>query len=249
MIDIKNCKTLNDIARQEFGKANYNNREKCKKLLEENGINWKDWLESKKRKKETKYCLQCGKKLSGLTQLKFCSRSCSASFNNKKKILSEETKTKISYSIQKRNPNFNGLFKTPNFISNKNKCCLNCGKELDNKRNLYCNIHCFNEHKYNKYIKRWKNNENDGLKGEYGISNHIRRYLMEKNDYKCEKCGWGYVNEFTNKIPLELHHIDGNYLNNKEENLQLLCPNCHSLTETYKFHNKIGRLGRRKYYK
>ena len=35
-------------------------------------------------------------------------------------------------------------------------------------------------------------------------------------------------------IPLEVKHIDGNYLNNSEENLMLLCPNCHSLTSTYK---------------
>ena len=38
-------------------------------------------------------------------------------------------------------------------------------------------------------------------------------------------------------------------MNNKEENLQVLCPNCHSLTETYKSHNKKGRSGRRKYNK
>ena len=63
MKDLKDCKTLNDIARQEFGKANYTNREKCKKLLEEDGIDWKEWLESKKVK-EKKYCLQCGAELS-----------------------------------------------------------------------------------------------------------------------------------------------------------------------------------------
>ena len=34
-------------------------------------------------------------------------------------------------------------------------------------------------------------------------------------------------------------------MNNKEENLQVLCPNCHSLTETYKSHNKEGRIGRK----
>ena len=33
-------------------------------------------------------------------------------------------------------------------------------------------------------------------------------------------------------------HKDGDYTNNKEENLQLLCPNCHSLTETYGILNK-----------
>ena len=86
------------------------------------------------------------------------------------------------------------------------------------------------------------------MSGEYGLSKYIRRYLLEKHNYKCEKCGWGEKNEFTGTIPLEIHHIDGDYTNNKEENLQVLCPNCHSLTETHKSHNKNGRTGRKKYY-
>ncbi len=85
------------------------------------------------------------------------------------------------------------------------------------------------------------------MKGEYGVSNHIKKYLFEKNNCKCEKCGWGETNKFTGNIPLEIHHKDGDYTNNKEENLQLLCPNCHSLTESYKSHNKNGRKGRKKY--
>ena len=34
-------------------------------------------------------------------------------------------------------------------------------------------------------------------------------------------------------IPLELHHINGDNTDNRLENLQLLCPNCHAQTETY----------------
>ena len=44
-------------------------------------------------------------------------------------------------------------------------------------------------------------------------------------------CG---ITEWNNKpIVLQLHHIDGNHNNNNLENLQLLCPNCHSQTENY----------------
>lgn len=39
-------------------------------------------------------------------------------------------------------------------------------------------------------------------------------------------------------IPLEIDHIDGNSENNSEENLRLICPNCHSLTATYKGANR-----------
>ena len=52
-----------------------------------------------------------------------------------------------------------------------------------------------------------------------------------------------------NNIPLEIEHIDGNYKNNDESNLILLCPNCHSLTSTYKGANtERGRNSRSKYY-
>ena len=60
----------------------------------------------------------------------------------------------------------------------------------------------------------------------------------------------GEINKYTNKIPLEIEHIDGNYKNNNEENLILLCPNCHSLTSTYKGANlNNGRKSRSKYNK
>ena len=49
-----------------------------------------------------------------------------------------------------------------------------------------------------------------------------------KND-SCDICGcsiWQGV-----KLPLELHHINGNHYDNSLENLQILCPNCHSIQE------------------
>ncbi len=55
-------------------------------------------------------------------------------------------------------------------------------------------------------------------------------------------------NPYTQNIPLEVEHIDGNYKNNNEENLTLLCPNCHSLTATYKGANLSKRRKSRKRY-
>lgn len=58
----------------------------------------------------------------------------------------------------------------------------------------------------------------------------------------------GRKNLYTNTIPLEVEHIDGNYQNNSEDNLTILYPNCHSLTATYKGANKgHGRKDRKKY--
>lgn len=50
-------------------------------------------------------------------------------------------------------------------------------------------------------------------------------------EYKCECCG---ITEWNGKeIRLQVHHIDGDHFNNELENLQILCPNCHSQTDTF----------------
>jgi len=138
------------------------------------------------------------------------------------------------------------------YIGNERKekrFCITCGKEIKSSAIKYCSIECQNNNQSNKYIEKWKNKEVSGLRGEYSISGYIRNYLFEKYNHKCSKCGWGEINQFTGKIPLEVEHIDGDYTNNKEENLTLLCPNCYSLTSTYKGANKgNGRHSRSKYY-
>ena len=122
------------------------------------------------------------------------------------------------------------------------KVCLNCGKELvgNKKNNKYCCQQCQLDYQYKQYIERWKNGQESGLKGKYEVSNHIRKYLFEKNNNSCQKCGWNEINPITNNVPLQIHHIDGDCLNNSENNLELLCPNCHSLTETFGTLNKTS---------
>lgn len=94
------------------------------------------------------------------------------------------------------------------------------------------------DNRYLNYITMWKNGDVDGGAGNWGdISDYIRRYLFEKSNSKCSICGWGEVNKFTGKVPLEIDHIDGNPLNHSESNLRLICPNCHALTENYRGRN------------
>lgn len=52
---------------------------------------------------------------------------------------------------------------------------------------------------------------------------------------KCQICGWNKKPEGSEFTPCELDHIDGNPENHKLDNLRILCPNCHSLTKTYRF--------------
>lgn len=128
--------------------------------------------------------------------------------------------------------------------------CKNCKKETKRSNTIFCSNQCQRDFDYKEFIERWKNGQETGLKGLYSISRYIRKFLFEKYKNKCSKCGWSEINSFTNKIPLEVDHIDGNFKNNKESNLRLICPNCHSLTSTYKAINKgKGRFERMKRYK
>lgn len=68
-------------------------------------------------------------------------------------------------------------------------------------------------------------------------SNKVRIKLLKEGykEHKCENCG--LTTWLDQPIPLELHHIDGNRNNNVLENYQLLCPNCHALTDSYRGKN------------
>lgn len=125
--------------------------------------------------------------------------------------------------------------------------CLFCGKDLIKSQTKYCSCSCQQQHKTELYIQNWLNGEKDGLSGQFRLSKRVRNYMLKKANYKCELCGWGEINPYTNTLPLEIHHKDGDYRNNEESNLQVLCPNCHSLTATTKGANKNGREDRTKY--
>lgn len=184
-------------------------------------------------------CLNCDKEFEIFSnnkrqqKRKFCCSSCSTIFNNKNRTIN--TNEKISKTLKNR---------IKKIFSN----CIVCDKKTKKIDSLYCSNSCHMIHRYNIYIDKWKKNEVDGKKGD-NVSNYIRKYLFLKYDNKCTKCDWSIKNEFTNNIPLEIEHIDGDSKNNKEENLTLLCPNCHSLTKTYKGANRgNGRYNRRKRY-
>ncbi len=141
--------------------------------------------------------------------------------------------------------------KGKNFIQYEKSKCKNCGKEIikyPERCNEFCSRKCHKKYEYDQYIIRWKNNEEDGVIGKFSLSKQIKKYLFEKYNNKCEQCNWGEENIFTNKIPLHIHHVDGNSLNNKEVNLKLLCPNCHSLTDNFGSRNKNAPEGKSLYF-
>src|SRR5438128_5284380 len=103
--------------------------------------------------------------------------------------------------------------------------CLNCGKEAERWNYKYCSNRCQFDYQYKQFILKWKSGEQSGLGQTENISKYLRHYLVEKYDEKCSQCGWHERHLITRHVPLAVHHIDGDWTNNREENLALLCPN------------------------
>ena len=74
--------------------------------------------------------------------------------------------------------------------------------------------------------------ENIFQKGNYRVSGtKLLKELLKLRPQKCECCG--NTTWLEQPIKLEVHHIDGDCTNNVLENLSLLCPNCHSYTNSW----------------
>ena len=89
---------------------------------------------------------------------------------------------------------------------------------------------------YRQYVQAWQLGNKDGSRGIRArtISRHLVRFLTEKYGEKCSLCGWDKRHPKTGRVPLEIDHANGNSENNVEENLRLICPNCHSLTLNFR---------------
>ncbi len=123
--------------------------------------------------------------------------------------------------------------------------CLSCGKEQARPSYKYCSNTCQHQYQYQSYIKEWKDGKRHGLQSLGVVSYHIKRFLREKFGNKCCICGWSKMNIKLGYSPLVADHIDGNWRNNTEENLRLICPNCDSLTLTYAGLNRGNGRGNR----
>jgi Zn finger protein HypA/HybF involved in hydrogenase expression len=114
----------------------------------------------------------------------------------------------------------------------QNKPCQRCGQESLNSK--YCSNKCQNAYEKSSLIEDWLNGKDSGLAAGNRLKKSIRDHLLAEAEYKCSSCGWDKINPKSGKTPLEIDHIDGNSDNCVKDNLRVLCPNCHSLTPTYR---------------
>lgn len=116
--------------------------------------------------------------------------------------------------------------------------CPICDKEPARSFYKYCSNACQQKFQYRTYINEWKTGKKKGLNSIGLVSGPVKRYLRKKYNNKCYLCGWSEMNSKTGVVPLVADHIDGNWRNNTEENLRLVCPNCDALSSTFAALNK-----------
>ena len=222
---ISNSENLNQVCKQLLCTDNTYNRNKIRDFIKSNNLSiahFKTRYSKESYDKNPKVCKYCGKIIPYEKRVNdFCNHSCATSYNNVGVVRNKPSLP--TYSL-----------------------CLNCGKEIT-KGNKYCNNTCKAEYERKEYIKRWKAGKESGIIGKDKIATAVKVYLREKYKNSCQCCGWHEINPYTGLVPLQIHHIDGDCLNNKESNLQLLCPNCHALTENFGSRNKnCTRIDKRK---
>lgn len=151
-------------------------------------------------------CLNCQE---DTTNPKFCSKSCAASFNNKREDLlrlGRRVKTKKCRVCD-------------TLIFQKNSYCPKCillGKHLRNQKHLK---------------DKTLGEEIDGSKKDANIYNNIRQHarrVCREETYCCDKCGYEKHVEICHIKPIRDFSLDSLVSEiNDRSNLVKLCPNCH----------------------
>ena len=142
---------------------------------------------------------------------KYCSRSCAAKVNNRK--------------YKKR---------SPDGISGKTSRCRCGARQYDWRKfcSRKCYVDSFNEGMKEQF-ERWKASGAQAEHSKHGLRQSYKDLMIEEVEYRCPRCGWGTRNEYLDKVILTINHIDGDSTNNRYDNLEVLCYNCHTLTPKF----------------
>lgn len=166
--------------------------------------------------------LSCNKSLVAY----YCGR-CNIDEQNKK-LESKLEYEKIVCELIKNLDNINQVCKALNKkATNTNKIAI---EKIISKYNI--DISHFKIDYSNRRIQK-KNDDEVFIENSTYTTSNLKKRLIKSGYkiYECERCHntmWE-----GHPIPLQVHHINGNHQDNRLENLQLLCPNCHALTDSY----------------
>lgn len=127
------------------------------------------------------------------------------------------------------------------------KACMKLGLHFNTFKRYALLFGVYNP---NQGLKGKNKNKKEG-KGKYFLediiynnkhpqypTDKLRRRLIKEGikEAKCESCGLTEWNG--ERLAFELNHKDGNRFNHYIKNLEILCPNCHCQTKTYRGRNK-----------
>jgi Zn finger protein HypA/HybF involved in hydrogenase expression len=155
--------------------------------------------------------------------------------------------------ITKICPKCGESFQVPKTGNTKTWCSLSCANSRDRPKDVREKISRGMMDTWNKTTVEGKSKKLEALKRgaatqkkkaldrilttnteNLGHGSRKKKVLLEQ-DHKCNKCG---ISDWLgNPITFELEHKDGNKNNNVRENLEILCPNCHSQTLTWRGRN------------
>lgn len=153
-------------------------------------------------------------------------------------------------SYEKKFPDWEQQIKEASYsTSSASAAAAKLGIKIDTYRKYAKQYGCYNTNQSGKGISKPNTTKFiledilEGLHPQYGASKLRVRLIKEGYfEAKCNKCN---LTEWQGQaIPLELEHKDGCHHNHQLDNLELLCPNCHALTETYAGRNKASKLDR-----
>ena len=144
---------------------------------------------------------------------KFCSRSCSVAYNNRK---TPKRKRSNTYEVS----------------------CLCCGRPRKATfPGKYCSQKCANKAKSAKIVAVWL--ETGEAPADMREGHPIREHIYREQNNTCSLCPQG--RDWNGKaLNFILDHIDGNSYDSRRENLRLVCPNCEFQLPTSKGRN-LGR--------